>query len=187
VFELWGWVLQVKVWVIEGSGKEESKAVRWFEAVPGEDGAPTQQEAEHIMAAKALFGIDPKQPLYRVMPPVFKDRWLGWEAQAKEAVTTEKEEMKGKEEAHFAAILAAHEAAPTAHGSRERETARPREGGRKRYKKPKTAADFAAAAPRANPRESEALRQQASPCDLPLHRYPLHCLTLPCTAVREHV
>lgn len=147
--------------MVEGSGKDEHKAERWFKGVSGEDGGSTQEEAEHNVAAKALFGVDPKQPLYRVMPPVFKDRWLRWEAKAKEAVTVEKEEIKGKEEAHFATILAAHQANQTNYGSKERESNRANQGGKQRRKKPKTEADFAAAAPRFNHHESEALRQQA--------------------------
>ena len=170
------------MWVIEGSGKDEHKVEKWFEAVAGEDGAATQQEAEHIIAAKALFGIDPKQPLYRVMPPVFKERWLRWEAQAKEAATVEKEEMKEKEEAHFAAILGVHEATHTNLSGKEKGAKQPSKRGKQQHKKPKTEADFAAAAPRANPRESEALLQQASHSTCRISR-----LIHPVAAVRTYV
>ncbi|GFH56966.1 hypothetical protein CTEN210_13442 [Chaetoceros tenuissimus] len=36
------------------------------------------KDAEHFAATKALYEIDPSLPLYRLLPPTFKDLWKSW-------------------------------------------------------------------------------------------------------------
>ncbi|TYZ59672.1 hypothetical protein PybrP1_011333 [[Pythium] brassicae (nom. inval.)] len=68
-------------------------------AVPDEGGAKagfaTIDEAKDTVATHALYALSPDLPLYRVLPPAYRDLWLDWvRARAKEAadaVSLEKE------------------------------------------------------------------------------------------------
>ena len=42
---------------------------------------------QDYMAIQALYEMDPSLPLYRMLPPAFRDLWLSWQNQQKEAQT----------------------------------------------------------------------------------------------------
>ncbi|KAI8328180.1 P-loop containing nucleoside triphosphate hydrolase protein [Chlamydoabsidia padenii] len=46
--------------------------------LPADMAANTSQEAENLVAAMALFELDPHASIYQVMAPPFRDLWLSW-------------------------------------------------------------------------------------------------------------
>jgi ATP-dependent RNA helicase DHX29 len=71
------------------------------------------KDAEHFVSTKALYELDPNIPLYRLLPPLFRDLWKGW-IDAKEAdkgASDAKKEDEKQDEIQ-SLIRAIHDALP---------------------------------------------------------------------------
>jgi ATP-dependent RNA helicase DHX29 len=49
-------------------------------------------DAQHYLATRALYELNPDLPMYRLLPPVFRDLWLSWLAGVKQEKESEKQE-----------------------------------------------------------------------------------------------
>lgn len=64
-----------------------------FESIP----CRTLDEARNYAATLALWQLSPTSPLYRLLPPPFRDEWLGWleeEAQKSNALSAEEQKVR---------------------------------------------------------------------------------------------
>jgi ATP-dependent RNA helicase DHX29 len=49
-------------------------------------------DAQHYLATRALYELNPNLPMYRLLPPVFRDLWLSWLAGVKQEKDAEKQQ-----------------------------------------------------------------------------------------------
>jgi len=58
------------------------------------------KDAEHFASTKALYELDPNVPLYRLLPPLFRDLWKGWldEKEADKGALDAKKENERQEQ-----------------------------------------------------------------------------------------
>ena len=65
-------------------GKIQVKCKPTFVVIEEEGPFTTFTEAQNYLATKALYEMDSSLPLYRLLPPVFRDLWVSWLDAAKQ-------------------------------------------------------------------------------------------------------
>ncbi|KAI9144957.1 hypothetical protein BKA69DRAFT_647293 [Paraphysoderma sedebokerense] len=90
-----GGVFRSKCVVKSGRGE-----ITEYSMIDKGDATETKQEAEHYAATLALHGIAKGRPLYRMLPPTYKDLWLEWDSQ-KESDMMDDKRVVDEQRIHF--------------------------------------------------------------------------------------
>lgn len=62
-------------------------------------------DAQHYLATIALYALDPSMPIYRVLPPEYRDLWLSWVQRDQTEKDNQKEEARELKETHIQSLI----------------------------------------------------------------------------------